>query len=96
MTHKLSNKAEDDLDRIYEYGLLHHGLEDADQYYDGLIERLEKLGESPYQYPAVDHIRTGYRLSVYGVNSIYYRIEQDRNRVLIVRVLGRQNPTKSL
>ena len=58
MIYKLSNKAEDDLDRIYEYGLLHHGLENADKYYDGLIERFEELAKNPYQYPAVDHVRT--------------------------------------
>ena len=42
----------------------------------------------------MDHIRSGYRRSVYGVHSIYYRAEAAG--ILIVRVLGRQNPQTSL
>jgi len=41
-------------------------------------------------YQAIDHIRQGYRHSVYQVHSIYYKI--DRDFVLIVRILGRENP----
>lgn len=38
---------------------------------------------------AVDHIRAGYRRSVYVARSIYYRTEG--NGIIIVRILGRQD-----
>ena len=41
----------------------------------------------------VQHIRKGYRRSVCGVHSIYYRIEEE---VIIVRILGRQEPEEAL
>ena len=40
--------------------------------------------------PSVDHIRDGYRRSVCGVGSIYYRLN-DKLVVKIMRVLGRQD-----
>jgi toxin ParE1/3/4 len=51
---------------------------------------LEELAENPRLWPAVDHIRPGYRRSVYGRHSIYYRIDPDA--IVIVRILGQQDP----
>lgn len=89
-SYRLSEKADEDLSRLYEYGITHFGQDRADRYYDGLIERFEQLAENPRLYPAVDHIRPGYRRSVYGRYSIYYRIDQDE--IMIVRILGQQDP----
>jgi toxin ParE1/3/4 len=90
----LSEAADADLERLYEWGIDRFGMNAADQYYDGLIDCFEKIAESPQLWPAVDHIRSGYRRSVYVAHSIYYRIES--TGVLIVRVLGRENPATSL
>lgn len=90
----LSEAADADLERIYEWGIDRFGMNAADQYYDGLLARFEKIAESPQLWPGVDHIRSGYRRSVYVAHSIYYRIEA--TGVLIVRVLGRENPATSL
>jgi len=46
----------------------------------------------PLLYPDVDHIHKGYRRSVYGSHSIYYRI--DPEEIVIVRILGREDPEK--
>jgi toxin ParE1/3/4 len=40
-------------------------------------------------YPAVDDISEGYRRSVCGVDSIYYRIEGET--VEIMAIIGRQD-----
>ncbi|MGB0684499.1 MAG: type II toxin-antitoxin system RelE/ParE family toxin, partial [Magnetovibrionaceae bacterium] len=72
--YELSDKALDDLDRLYEYGLLTFGLSQADEYFEGLLERFQEIAEAPRLYPAVDHISEGYRLSIYRVHSIYFRI----------------------
>lgn len=44
---RLSEKADEDLSRLYEYGIIHHGRERADRYYNGLINRFEELAENP-------------------------------------------------
>lgn len=92
-SHRLSDKALADLDRLYERGILTFGLRLADEYYDGLIARMQEIADQPKRYSAVDDIREGYRRSVYGMHSIYYRIEEQG--LEIVRVLGRQDSARS-
>ena len=50
------------------------GVDAADQYQRAFHERFEAIAASPLRYPAVDHIREGYRRSVLGSDSIYFRI----------------------
>lgn len=52
------------------------------------------LADQPLLYPAVDHLREGYRRSVCGVHSIFYRI--DGKNVKIIRVLKNQDLEKQL
>jgi toxin ParE1/3/4 len=47
------------------------------------------LAARPYAYQAVDEIRPGYRRTVCGVDSIYYRVTD--NIVEIMSILGRQD-----
>ena len=75
--------------RIYRHGVREYGNALADQYYDALFDRFEELAEQPYLYQAVDEIREGYRRSVCGVDSIYYRVEGDT--VEIMAILGQQD-----
>lgn len=58
------------------------------------FDRFEKIAEQPYLYQAVDHIRAGYRHSVCGIDTIYYRIEGDT--VEIMNILGQQNTDEAL
>ena len=75
------------------YGIEQFGAEQSRRYYNKLKQRFYELAEQPERYPLVEHIRKGYRRSVCGVHSIYYRIDQDS--VEIVRVLSRQDSTKA-
>lgn len=89
---KITVKAQNDLDNIYYNGYRTWGATQADSYYDSLIHRFKELTQQPLLYQKVDHIRIGYRRSVCGVHSIYYRINGDT--VEIMRVLGQQDPEK--
>lgn len=87
--YRLSNVAKSDLRRIYRHGVREFGQVQADRYYDALLERFEQLADQPYLYQAVDDIRAGYRRSVCGKESIYYRIDGDM--VEIMAILGQQH-----
>lgn len=87
--YKLSEDAQADLIRIHQWGVLVHGEDKADKYYDAFFDRFEKLAEQPHLYVAVEHVREGYRTSICGVDTIYYRIVDDS--VEIMNVLGRQD-----
>ena len=93
-SYRLTEKALVDLDTLFENGILNFGLQQANGYFDGLVQRFQDLAEQPLLYPAVDDIRQGYRRSVFKSHSIYYRI--DPTEILIVRILGQQNPDQQL
>lgn len=93
-SYKLSRSARTDLREIYRYGFLEFGESQADRYVAALLLRFEQIAGNPFQFPAVDHIREGYRRAVYGAHSIYYRIENDG--VEVMRLLSRQDATEVL
>ncbi len=93
--YKLAQAAKGDLQRIYAYGFEQWGEAAADSYYNALFDRFEELAERPYSYPAVEHIRKGYRRSVCGGDSIYYRVADD-GIVEIMAILGNQDIDETL
>ena len=86
---RLAPSAKDDLERIWLYGLEQWGLEQADRYVQQLFTRFADVAEHPYQYPAVDDLREGYRRSVFGTDSIYYRVAG--TDVEIMAIIGNQD-----
>jgi len=93
-SYKLSENAKSDLKRIYIQGLSKYGEVQADKYFNEFFERFEQLAERPLLYPAVDEIRLGYRRSVCGVDSVFYRISG--NSVEIMAIIGQQDTSKWL
>lgn len=87
--YRLSERADQDFESIYLYGLVNFGLRQADAYADGLEARFEQIALQPSLYPAIDHIRRGYRYSVYKRHSIYYRVAG--HEVVIIRILRSQD-----
>ena len=92
--YQLSNRALEDLDRLYEYGVETFGLKQADHYYDGLIDRLQCIADNPGHAAAVDHIHPGLRRSVYNCHSVCYL--QASDGVQVVRILGREDVAQAL
>lgn len=88
-SYKLSEDAEADLYRIWLYGLEHWGLEQADHYITELFTRFNELAENPLQYPELNDLRQGYRRSVCGTDSIYYRVEN--TTVEVMAIIGKQD-----
>lgn len=88
--YQLSPDAAEDIERLFLFGIDRFGASQATKYLDGLETRLEHIASSPATYPDVAHIRAGYRRSVYGVHSIYFR-ELDNHSVEITRIIGREH-----
>lgn len=87
--YRLSNEARADLARVYHHGLERFGEAQADRYYERLVQRFEELVAHPLAYPTVDDIRDGYRRSVCGADTIFYRLSGDD--VEIMAIIGRQD-----
>ena len=91
--YELTCAADQDFEKIFEFGLDTFGVDQAFKYQNSMMQRFAKLAEQPKLYSTVDHIRAGYRRSVYGSHSIYYRIESQG--IVIVRILGQQDLTSA-
>ena len=87
--YKLSNEAKEDLIRIHQYGIKRFGVNQADKYFNSLFDHFEIIAKRPLSFEAVDFIKPGYRRCVCGVDSIYYRINNDF--VEIMTIIGRQD-----
>ena len=85
----LSKAAEDDLIRIYHYGLQSFGQIQADKYFQAFTKCFERIAENPFLFEAVDHIKKDYRRCVCGSDSIFYKIEN--GSVYITAIVGRQD-----
>ena len=81
----LTNAADADLSSIYRYGVQMHGLEAANAYLDGMIEKFDQIAANPLQYMAVEALAAGLRRAVYKVNVIYFRDLE--GAIEIVRIL---------
>jgi toxin ParE1/3/4 len=86
--YRISEDAKADLRRIYRRGVREYGEAQADKYYAAFFNRFEEIAEQPYLYQAVYDVREGYRRSVCGTDSIYYRV--DRDTVEVMAILGQQ------
>jgi len=86
----LTKDAEEDLDRIHEFGVYKFGMQQADKYYELLFESFEKIASNPYMFPTSVHLDKKYRYCVCKADVIYYKILND-DLVEIITIIGRQD-----
>ena len=86
--YKLSKLAKEDLMRIHEYGTRNFGASRAEKYFHAFFDRFEELAQRPYSFEDVSYIASGYRRCISGVDTIYFRVENES--VEIMTIIGRQ------
>lgn len=87
--YKLSNVAKEDLIRIHHYGVKQFGIKQADKYFESFFLQFELIAQNPVGFESVDFIKSGYRRCVCGVDSIFYKINDEV--VEIMTIIGRQD-----
>jgi toxin ParE1/3/4 len=87
--YKLSIEAQEDLIRIYQYGLRTFGEKQADRYFENFFECFETITQRPFSYESVEYLRTGYRRCVCGSDSIFFRVID--GNVEIMAIVGKQD-----
>ena len=87
--YKLSNAAKDDLIRIHHFGVENFGIEKADKYFNTFFDYFDIIAQQPFAFESIDFIKKGYRRCPCGVDSIYYRINDEL--VEIMAIIGRQD-----
>ncbi|MEJ6404683.1 type II toxin-antitoxin system RelE/ParE family toxin [Yoonia sp. 2307UL14-13] len=75
-SYKLSQRAEDDLVRVHQYGVRQWGVVQADAYFYDLLGQLDMIGREPLRFPRVDEILKGHRRSVFRSHAMYFVMKE--------------------
>ena len=87
--YKISNVAKEDLIRIHHYGVKQFGMKQADNYFESFFVHFELITKNPKSFESDDFIKPGYQRCVCGVDSIFYKMNEDV--VEIMTIIGRQD-----
>lgn len=90
MNYKISNEAEKDLENIWLYTFEIWSLEQADYYFNLLINEIEYLAENPKIGEDFNFIRKSYFRTRVKSHFIFYKINLKNNEIEIIRILHQQ------
>ena len=90
MNYKISLEAEKDLEKIWLYPFEMWSLEQADYYFNLLLNEIEYLAENPKNGQNFEEVRKGYFRSRVKSHFIFYRINLKEEIVEIIRILHQQ------
>lgn len=90
MTYKISNEAEKDLEKIWLYTYDQWSLEQADRYLNLIFDEIEYLSENPKSGKDCSEIRKGYFRSKVKSHFIFYRLDEKKDELDVIRILHQQ------
>ena len=88
MMFKISYEVQNDLENIWLYTYETWSVEQADRYYNLILDEIEYLAENPDTGKDYSHLRKGYLRSKVKSHFIFYKI--NKNLIEIIRVLHQQ------
>jgi len=86
MRYSISEKANQDIEKIWLYTFENWSLEQADRYYNLILDEIEFISENFESGKSADYIKKGYRSSIVKSHIIFYK-KSKRNSIEIIRVL---------
>lgn len=88
IAYKISKEAANDLEYIWLYTLENWSIQQADRYYNLLIEEIEFIAHNPTSGKDYSHVKKGYFRSKVKSHFIFYRIKEEE--LEIIRILHQQ------
>ena len=86
MNYEISEKANEDIDNIWLYTFENWSKEQADRYYNLILDEIEYIAENFESGKSMEHLRKGYRATKVKSHIIFYK-KSNKNIVEIIRVL---------
>ncbi|MDA3886981.1 MAG: type II toxin-antitoxin system RelE/ParE family toxin [Candidatus Delongbacteria bacterium] len=83
---KITEKAGSDLENIWLYTFQNWSLEQADRYYELIMNEIFFLSEYPTAGSIADHILKGYRVSRVKSHLVFYKYNSD-GFIVVIRIL---------
>ncbi|WP_210151186.1 type II toxin-antitoxin system RelE/ParE family toxin [Chryseobacterium scophthalmum] len=96
MKYKISKEALNDLEKIWLYTSETWSKEQADYYFDLIINEIEYLSGNPKSGKDYNEIRKGYFRSRVKSHFIFYRINIKNEEIEIIRILHQQMDISSI
>ena len=90
MDYKISKQAQIDLENIWLYTFEEWSLEQADYYFDLIMDEIEYISKNPKSGKDYSNVRKGYFRSRIKSHFIFYRINLKEEKVEIIRILHQQ------
>jgi len=88
--YKISVDAQNDIESIWLYTFETWSAEQADRYYNLILDEIEYLVQNPRSGKDYSYVRKGYYRSKVKSHFIFYRIKQREDEIEIIRVLHQQ------
>lgn len=88
--YKISNEALKDLENIWIYTFENWSIEQADRFFDLLMNEIEYISENQQSGKDYNHIREGYLRTRIKSHFIFYKNNLKTNVVEIIRILHQQ------
>ncbi|MCT4665983.1 MAG: type II toxin-antitoxin system RelE/ParE family toxin [Flavobacteriales bacterium] len=95
MTYKISEEAGNDLEKIWLYTLETWSMEQADRYFNLIMNEIEYLTSNPKSGKDYNDIRKGYYSSRIKLHFIFYKINSKREEIEIIRILHQRMDIES-
>ncbi|UTW66200.1 type II toxin-antitoxin system RelE/ParE family toxin [bacterium SCSIO 12643] len=95
MKYKISHEANQDLENIWIYTYENWSLEQADRYFNLIMDEIEYLANNPKSGKNYDHLKKGYFRSKIKSHSIFYKTNSKKQVIEIIRVLHQRMDIES-
>lgn len=90
MKYKISKEATIDLESIWFYTFKNWSIEQADRYFNLLMNEIEYISENPKSGKDYGHVREGYFQTRVKSHLIFYKVDLKANAIEIIRILHQQ------
>ena len=95
MIYKISIEAKNDIEKIWLYTFENWSLEQADRYFDLIMDEIEYIAENPNSGKDFSDVRKGYLRTRIKSHFIFYKVNKKQNEVEIIRVLHQRMDTEN-
>jgi len=90
MKYKISHEASKDIEKIWLYTFETWSIEQADRYFNLIMDEIEYLAKNPKSGKEYSKVRTGYFRSRIKSHFIFYKIDNMNDEIEIIRILHQQ------
>ena len=87
MNYKIGQEASQDIENIWLYTFENWSIEQADRYFNLIMDEIEYLAENPKSGIDYGNVRKGYFRSRIKSHFIFYKINRKNEEVEIIRIL---------